>query len=519
MFKRHRRLSSVALAMACLTVLAACGSSDKSGSNSDGKPVSGGTLTRIVQGDPGGLDPSNTLLTPSSTFSNIALPIYDLLVSVDANNKVTGRLAESMTSTDNKVWTLKLRPNLKFSDNTALDATAVKQNLDRYRDPKANQTAGMQVATSIDVVDATTVTITLKAADPFFPRVLAGQAGMMAAPATIAAWASGQKPLPIGAGPFKITNYVPNTSYSYERNPGYWDSPRPYLDKMEFTVVATISQGFRSFEAGEANAVSYVPGSPEDWQDVKDAGFNVKESTQIGGNAFLFQNKKAPTDDVRVRQALTLAADLTNANEQAASGAETMASTLFPKDSPFYNGADVKQKTGDLAAAQKLIDEYAAEKGNPVTITLLTSPASQLYGEIFAQQFARLKNFKVNLVEKDSASMLTQFYAGDWNVAFGTIKGVDPSEELMSRLSCNSGRNNGKFCNTDVDTALAEAQASTDVATRKADYLKVEKILWEQNPFLLYSRLTVRQAFSKDVKGVTMFGGGDIDSALLWLSK
>jgi peptide/nickel transport system substrate-binding protein len=349
-FKAHKRLFIAAVALAGVVSLTACGSDDADAGTGSTQPRQGGTLTRISQGDPAGFDPADTLLTPS-TYSHDVLPIYDLLVRVDAEGRVTPRLAESVTSDDNKTWVVKLRPNVKFSDGTPFNAAAVKQNFDRYRKPEANQTAAMHNATAIEVVDDTTVKVVLKDGDAHFPRVLMGQAGMIVAPATLQAWAANQNPLPIGAGPFVLKEHVPNTRFTYERNPNYWDSPRPYVDKLVINVITDANQGFNAFRAEEADIVSYVPGPPQEWQDLRDSDYKIVESTQIGGNAYLYQNQKAPTDDVRVRRALSLAADLGNANEQAAEGAETMADTLFPEGSPFHNDG-LKQQTNDLATAQ-----------------------------------------------------------------------------------------------------------------------------------------------------------------------
>lgn len=521
MLKRHRRLAALGAAVAALAlVITGCSSgpgSDPSASDA-GEPVVGGTLIRAVQGDSAGFDPSNTLLTPSSTYSSIALPVYDVLLTVDPEGEIAPRLAESITSDDQTVWTLTLREGVTFSDGTPFDAAAVVRNFERYQKPEANQTAAMHAATGFEAVDDLTVKITLDSANPEFPRALMGQSGMIVAPATLDAWEAGESPLPIGAGPFVMTEYMPKTSFSYERNDEYWDAPRPYLDAMQFNVIPDPAQGFNAFRAGEADIASYVPGSPVEWQDLKDNGTEVFETTQIGGNTFLFQNQKAPTDDVRVREALTLAVDLDDLNNQVNEGAEIMATTLFPEGNPYFNGEDLHQRTNDLEKAQELIDEYIAEQGD-VTLEFPTSPTSAAYGVAIAQQLERLDGVTVNLDQGDTPHMLDRFYAGDFNIAFGTVKGTDPSEELADRLSCGASRNNGKFCNEEVDAALDEALASTDLAERAAAFRKVEEILWEQNPFILVSRLTVRTAIQDDVKGVTVFGGGDVDPAAIWLAQ
>src|SRR3954467_6139729 len=88
---------------------------------------------------------------------------------------ITPLTATSLTSPDGLVWTLKLRPNIKFSDGTAYDASAVKFNWARVQDP-ATGSPGASIAKAmktIDVVDPLTVRVTLTDVQGQFPRAVA----------------------------------------------------------------------------------------------------------------------------------------------------------------------------------------------------------------------------------------------------------------------------------------------------------------------------------------------------------
>ena len=56
--------------------------------------------------------------------------VYGMLVYQNVDDQIVGNLAESLTTTDNVTWTLKLRPGLKFTDGTPFNADAVKYNYD-----------------------------------------------------------------------------------------------------------------------------------------------------------------------------------------------------------------------------------------------------------------------------------------------------------------------------------------------------------------------------------------------------
>src|SRR5262249_11293553 len=98
--------------------------------------------------------------------------VYDMLVYSDVKTgKIVPQTAESLISTDAVVWTLKLRPNIKFSDGTAYDAAAVKFNYLRLQDPAnaANRAAQANLIGQMDVIDPLTLKITLKAKNAVFP--------------------------------------------------------------------------------------------------------------------------------------------------------------------------------------------------------------------------------------------------------------------------------------------------------------------------------------------------------------
>src|SRR5438477_914181 len=114
----------------------------------------GGTITYAKTADVASLDP--TRITNSGASDGfLADSVYDMLVYSDvATGKIVPQTAESLTSNDAVVWTLKLRPGIKFSDGTPYDAAAVKFNWLRIQDPAnaANRAAQANLILQMDVV-------------------------------------------------------------------------------------------------------------------------------------------------------------------------------------------------------------------------------------------------------------------------------------------------------------------------------------------------------------------------------
>src|SRR5687768_17555590 len=146
-------------------------------------PKVGGTVTMGVFAEPSGLDP--VVAQGGGTGGNHEMgAIYDTLMRIDPATKTfVPQLAESMTSNaDGSEFTLKLRPNVKFSDGTDYDADAVVFGLKRhvqYGSAFAGQVASVKEYT---VVDKLTVKFTLTAPWPNFPYVLSNAPGMIPSP-------------------------------------------------------------------------------------------------------------------------------------------------------------------------------------------------------------------------------------------------------------------------------------------------------------------------------------------------
>ncbi len=100
--------------------------------NDEGSPVKGGTLSFAGYSVATSLDPTKT--QPSGATGGTEMSaIYDVLVRYDAStNKFSPQLAQSLDADSaQKVWTLKLRPGVTFSDGTAVDSQAVVASIER----------------------------------------------------------------------------------------------------------------------------------------------------------------------------------------------------------------------------------------------------------------------------------------------------------------------------------------------------------------------------------------------------
>src|SRR5215468_3333444 len=135
----------------------------------------GGTLTVGLELDIPGFDPLKVGVY--DTAANIAASlILETLVKLDENAKPKPSLALSWSSSeDAKVWTFKLRPDVKFHDGTPFNAQALKFNFDRQKYPKNKCRCAFYIANIKDVEAADDLTAVFHLTDPAvnWPKILA----------------------------------------------------------------------------------------------------------------------------------------------------------------------------------------------------------------------------------------------------------------------------------------------------------------------------------------------------------
>ncbi|WAH97401.1 ABC transporter substrate-binding protein [Arthrobacter sp. MMS18-M83] len=512
--KKRSILSLVALTAAAALLLSACAST-KSASTEPVTRVKGGTLRIAYFQDPASFDPAVTFFSPTTDGAYLTA-IYSQLVQVDQDGKVTPDLALSVTSKDLLNWEIKLRPNVKFSDGTPLNAEAVKFNFERYAQPTSTQTfnAANKIAKTT-AVDDVTVDVQLKSANGQFPTLLMQSLGMMVSPTAVKKSGADFGVHPVGAGPFMLTSRTPGSKVAFDRNPNYWDEGKPYLDKLLFTVQSDMDQSVLSFQAGEADV--WAGDNPTLVKRLVDAGFNAHKQPNIGGWGFLFNFNRAPTDDVRVRQALAYATDLTDWNAKVQSGNATIATSIFPEGNPLRT--EVRQPLNDLKKAQALIDSYVADKG-PVTLTInATAGTFAKSAEVLQQQWSRLHGVTVKIEMAALALNAKKFAERDFQVTATGFFGIDPSWDMEGRFSSGSRTNFSGVADPGIDALFKTAGNTLDLGERKKAYSELEQKLWAIMPQIDLYYATTSVIGSSKVVGLNLYGPGYLKYQEIGFSK
>ncbi len=482
---RARRVV-LGLALAMVTVaLVTPSAATATATPSAKKPVTGGTLTIAAQREVPTYDPVKGTVGAQSTGADRTMFVLGTLLKYNSyTGQIQPGMALSISSPDAITWTLKLRPNIKFTDGTPYDADAVIYNINRFKDPANASPAISQVSgiQSMTAPDSTTVVFKLSSAYGSFPRVLTDIVGAVGSPTQIKAdrnW--GAKP--IGAGPWMLDSWVRDQQATFVRNPNYWDAPRPYIDKIVYRVIpdaTTISQSLKAGDidvitTGNAVALKVAQDDPK--------GFRAWNPDVANGSIGLACNQAvAPCNDRRYREALSLAFSPDLAKQVFLSTVTFSTKGLvcppYGKADPECN-KEIKVKY-DTKKASKLVQQVKADGINTDLEFFfnLDGVGGAGFGEWVQQQLAKVginvkvipgpqaelitrttaRNYQAIVVYNPTALDMNSRYYNDWHSVGGPTGGRDVANLNNAQLdvALEKGRNSLKL--QDRIEGMQEAQ-------------------------------------------------------------
>jgi peptide/nickel transport system substrate-binding protein len=405
------------------------------------------------------------------------------------------------------VWTVKLRKNLVFSDDTPLDASAVQANWSRIADPaqRSPNAAIAQTIASMSVVDPTTLEVTLKEPNAQFPSLVA-QSGlaMIASPTAHQAAGDGFGSAPVGAGPFMLKEWQRGAQLVLERNPKYRGKPR--LDQIVAKYIPDETQRFNTLSTGGGDFLL-----TSEFQSITSAkqqpNLGDKTVASNGGYNIFFNLTKPPFDDVRARQAIAYAFDPKAMNDTLNGGAGLLAPNLFLKDSDFFT--PVRQPQPNRKKAQELFDTLAAE-GKPLDFTVEVPPTFQRLGEWFQARLTGFKNVTMNIEPIAASQTVQNWRSGNFVLGFTNApRFVEPSPQLSNYLETGGATNYGKYSNPDVDAAFKKARTTNDVAERRTAYESVQRAQVKDLPSFFFQHQVIHTLYNKNkIQNIDPFADG-----------
>src|ERR1700720_4589266 len=252
----------------------------------------------------------STIMPMMGVFNNLVL--YDQHLKQNSLETIRPDLAESWSwSEDGKELTFKLRHGVKWHDGKPFTAADVKCTWDLLQGKTQEKLRlNPRKAWYRNLDEVTTkgddeVTFHLKRPQPYLLVLLASGVSPVypchVSPAQM-------RQHPIGSGPFKFVEYKPNEYVKLTRNPDYWKPGRPYLDGLEFPIVASVATRNLMFIADNVDmTLSYGVSMPL-LRDIKSQVSDAicTTTTDNGARNLIINPVKPPFDNAELRRAVSL---------------------------------------------------------------------------------------------------------------------------------------------------------------------------------------------------------------------
>jgi oligopeptide transport system substrate-binding protein len=482
-------------------------------------------LYRVLDDEVSSLDPhkvSNVIDT------RVAIDLFQGLTSYGPDGQIVPGLAESWQVTPSGLqWSFKLRPLLTFSDGKTISADDVVQSLQRGLDPKTGApmakllfsirnaeavAAGTVPASELGVtsVGRDNVQIQLERPSPELLEVLAHPVAAVVPVKHInVAGDSWAKPETlITSGPFQVVRHVLHSTLELEKNSQFFGANQVALERLLYFPMSDRDASIRKFRASEVDVV----------QDFSRSQFDVikaetpeaiKLSDYRGTYYFVFNMRKAPFDDARVRCALSMALDRDILARKVVGMDHQPSSSIVPGSTPDYGGsvlpAWAKQPQAQrLANAQVMLSAAGYSSSKPLNFEIKFNSSEEHKRMALAMsQMWRALPVKVTLFNSEASVHFASLKSADYVFArSGWIADYTGPESFLSIYSKNAGvMNYTGFADANFDrlyeAALRDPNAKTRISTLRSAEQKVADAC-AVVPIYTYRTKTL---VSPDVKG------------------
>jgi ABC-type transport system substrate-binding protein len=430
----------------------------------------------------------------------VVAAVYDTLTVPNAKGVAVPYLAKSVTpNADYTEWTIGLRDGIKFHNGEALDANAVKLNLDNWRGaPGATQngpllTIVFKFVNDVTVVDPLTVKVTLSTPVYDFPNYLylTGRGGIMA-PEQINAGQDCATKM-IGTGPFKLDEYLQNEKTVVTANADYWQKGYPKLAKLTFVPVPEGAVRTNQLQGGQLDLMH--TSSAQQIDALKGLGSSsAKVLVQKPGfreiRYYVLLSNSPPFDNADARKAFALALDRDEINSIVNKSQFTRANGLMDVKVPGYL-KDAGYPKHSVKQAKTLADKVKSAVGSfKVILGTTTDPENSREAQLMKEQLGKA-GIDAEIAQFDQATLINKALSGDidvllWRNLHGGFSVSADSDNYPWWANADTGNliNFSKFNNPDTQALLDQGRGESDKAAINKTYADFNKAM-AQNVYIL----------------------------------
>lgn len=434
---------------------------------------------------------------------SLALHFWDSIINSRDGGKLEPALASSWKALDDKTWEFTLRKDIKWQDGTPFTADDIVFSFQRARSVPgtvASYTGALRTVESTTAKDPHTVIVKTNTPNPMLPLDIASiyiVSKHVGEKSKTEDYNAGRAV--VGTGPYKFVSYSPGDRTVFERSPSYY-GPKPVWEKVNYRFINNGAARTAALLAGDVDVIDKV--AVTDVAKLKSTpsvsvftypGLRVlllQPSFRTGPNDFITDNAGKPLDknplqELKVRQALSMAINRKAITDRILQGTVTEANQWMPKNTFGYN-PEVKDIAYNAEQAKKLLAEAGYPQGFQITIHVPGDryPQAPETVQAVAQFWTRAGvKTKVEVVpwsvyagrasKNEFAVSVIAWGNGTGEAGYGLLQTLASNDAKRGRGASNWGR----YSNEDVDKALDAATMEFDAKRRETIYRHSVKLV------------------------------------------
>jgi len=462
---------------------------------------------------------------PATGHNFVDTRVFTGLVSFDTNLNLVPELAESWdVSADGTVYTFHLRTNARFHDGRPVVAQDVIYSWERAANPATQSdtvltylgdivgVAEMHNGTASSIsglkaLDDHTLQVTIDAAKPYFLFKLTMPVAFVLDQKNVESGSEWYR-TPNGTGPYKLTRWDSNQVMVYDANQDFYLGV-PSIPQIVVELYSGID--IRLYESGEIDMAGV---SSPDVARVLDPAdplhADLYSGVSLCTDYVVFDVTQPPFDDVKVRQAFTMAFDRQKYIDVVNNGVGILAKGPYPPALPGYN-PDLQGLPYDPEQARQLLSE--SKYGGPQGLPPITFTDEGIGNTAGASAAAMAQMWQQNLgvtitienLEPDryydllNSGQHGQLFSSNWCADY-----PDPENFADVLFHTGAQQNIGNYSNPALDAVLDQARVEKDVTKRIQLYQQAEQMIVQDAPALFIMHDVSYELVRSDVKGFVL---------------
>jgi peptide/nickel transport system substrate-binding protein len=399
---------------------------------------------------------------------------YNRLTAIDTKLTPQMELAESVTTKDGVLWTVKLRKDVHFHDGKPLTSADVVYSLLRHKNP-ATASKVKAVADEIAEVKATgpnELQIKLTSANVDLPALL-GTANFSIIKDGTTDFTTAN-----GTGPYKCKEFKPGVRSISVRNENYWKPGKPYLDEIEYFSIPDEAARVNALLAGDVQLINGInPRTAANFS--ADYGCALFESNTGHYTNLIMRDNVGPVKNPDFVLAMKYMMDREKIRKVGMCNFGTIGNDHPVQSSSRYYLAGLPQRTFDLDKAR-----YHLQKSGMAGMTLPLVCSTAANGSVDMAQLLQLSAKRAGLNLDIKRMPADGYWSNHWAkhpMSFGNIN-PRPTVDLMFTLffKSDASMNESGWKNEKFDQLLDAARGETNEAKRKQMYADMQVLVYEQ---------------------------------------